>query len=126
LCQNCHHLTELNVKIRNSLSGLRYLISNLAPLLVLCDANDIDSYSDPLAKFEDSQPVVLVHDTTPAGMGLSESLFRRFELLMEKCHALVSSCTCESGCPSCVGPDSENGFGGKQETIFLLSLLQEY
>ncbi len=126
LCQNCHHLTELNVKIRNSLSGLRYLISNLAPLLVLCDANDIDSYSDPLAKFEDSQPVVLVHDTTPAGIGLSESLFRRFELLIEKCHALVSSCTCESGCPSCVGPDSENGFGGKQETIFLLSLLQEY
>jgi DEAD/DEAH box helicase domain-containing protein len=126
LCQNCHHLAELNVKIRNSLSGLRYLFSNLAPLLVLCDANDIDSYSDPLAKFEDSQPVVLVHDTTPAGIGLSESLFRRFDLLIEKCNELVCSCTCESGCPSCVGPDSENGFGGKQETIFLLSLLKEY
>jgi DEAD/DEAH box helicase domain-containing protein len=126
LCQNCHHLAELNVKIRNSLSGLRYLISNLAPLLVLCDTSDIDSYSDPMAKFEDSQPVVLVHDTTPAGIGLSESLFRRFNLLLNKCHDLVRSCTCESGCPSCVGPDSENGFCGKQETIFLLSLLQEY
>jgi DEAD/DEAH box helicase domain-containing protein len=126
LCKNCHHLAELNVKIRNSLSGLRYLISNLSPLLVLCDVNDIDSFSDPLAKFEESQPVVLVHDTIPAGIGLSESLFKRFALLIEKCSDLVNSCTCESGCPSCVGPDSENGFGGKQETIFLLSLLQEY
>jgi DEAD/DEAH box helicase domain-containing protein len=125
LCQNCHHLAELNVKIRNSLSGLRYLISNLAPLLVLCDSNDIDSHSDPQAKFEDSQPIVLVHDTTPAGIGLSESLYQRFDLLIEKCHCLVHSCTCESGCPSCVGPDSENGFGGKQETLFLLSLLKE-
>lgn len=124
LCQNCHHLAELNVKIRNSLSGLSYLIANLAPLLVLCDSNDIESYSDPQAKFDDSQPVVLVHDTTPAGIGLSESLFRRFDLLINKCHDLVSSCTCESGCPSCVGPGSENGFGGKQETIFLLSLIK--
>ncbi len=125
LCQNCHHLAELNVKIRNSLSGLRYLISNLAPLLVLCDSNDIDAYSDPQANFEESQPVVLVHDTTPAGIGLSESLFNRFDILLEKCNDLVRSCTCESGCPSCVGPDSENGFGGKQETIFLISLLKE-
>lgn len=126
LCKNCHRLAELIVKIRNSLSGLRYLISNLAPLLALCDVSDIDSYSDPLAKFEESQPVVLVHDTIPAGIGLSESLFQRFALLLEKCSELVNSCSCESGCPSCVGPDSENGFGGKLETIFLLSLLQEY
>ena len=125
LCQTCHHLAELNVKIRNSLSGLRYMVANLAPLLVLCDSNDIGSYSDPQAKFEDSQPVVIVHDTTPAGIGLSESLFGRFDLLLEKCNDLVRSCTCESGCPSCVGPDSENGFGGKQETIYLLSLLME-
>jgi DEAD/DEAH box helicase domain-containing protein len=125
LCQNCHRLAELTVKIRNSLSGLRYLISNLSPLLVLCDINDLESYSDPKAKFEDMGPVVLVHDTTPAGIGLSKSLYDRIELLLEKCYDLVSTCSCESGCPSCVGPDSENGFGGKQETMFLLSLLKE-
>lgn len=125
LCKTCHRMAELNVKIRNSLSGLRYLLSNLSPLLVLCDVNDLESYSEPQAKFEDMLPVVLVHDTTPAGIGLSKSLFDRIDLLLEKCYALVSTCNCESGCPSCVGPDSENGFGGKRETMFLLSLLKE-
>ena len=48
-----------------------------------------------------------------------------FTLLLDKCYDLVSSCTCDSGCPSCVGPDSENGYGGKPETLFLLELLKK-
>ncbi len=123
LCVDCHRLAEINVKIRNSLSGLRYSIANLAPLIVLCDSNDINSISDPYAKFEELSPVVLVHDIVPGGIGLSETLFEKFDLILQKCFDLVSTCTCENGCPSCVGPISENGEGGKQETLFLLSLL---
>lgn len=124
LCPDCHRMAELNVKIRNCLSGLRYMVSNMAPLLVLCDARDLGSFSDPHAPFENLSPTVLIHDTVPEGIGLSESLFERFPLLMSKCYDLVSTCPCESGCPSCVGPEIENGYGGKPETQFLLELLK--
>ena len=49
LCPDCHRLAEINVKIRNCLSGLRYAMANMAPLLVLCDSRDLGSYSDPHA-----------------------------------------------------------------------------
>ncbi len=124
LCPDCHRLAEVNVKIRSCLSGLRYCIANLSPLLVLCDPEDIGSLSDPQAQFENLAPVVLVHDIVPGGIGLSESLYERFDLLLDKCYQLVSTCPCESGCPSCVGPDFENGMGGKSETLYLLSLLR--
>ncbi len=123
LCPECHKVTELNVKIRSCISGLRYAISNMAPLLVLCDPKDLNSISDPNAPFEDFSPVILIHDTVPGGIGLSESLYERFNLLIQKCYELVATCPCENGCPSCVGPASENGEGGKSETLYLLTLI---
>lgn len=123
LCPDCHKLAEINVKIRSSLSGVRYAFATMAPLLVLCDSRDIDSLSDPTAPFEEYSPVILIHDTVPGGIGLSDSLYERFPLLVQKCYELVTTCPCENGCPSCVGPVSENGEGGKMETIYLLSLL---
>jgi len=124
LCPDCHRLAELNVKIRNCLSGLRYVMFNMAPLLVLCDSRDLGSFSDPHATFENLSPTVLIHDTVPGGIGLSESLFERFPLMIKKCFELVATCPCGSGCPSCVGPDFENGYGGKPETLFLLEILK--
>jgi DEAD/DEAH box helicase domain-containing protein len=123
LCSDCHKLAEVNVKIRSCISGLRYAIYNMAPLLVLCDPRDLGSISDPNSSFEDFSPVVLVHDTIPGGIGLSDSLYERFNLLVQKCYDLIVTCPCENGCPSCVGPASENGEGGKSETLYLISLI---
>ncbi len=123
LCSDCHHKAELNVKIRSCLSGLRYAIANMAPLLVLCDPRDLDSISDPSFLYEEYSPTIMIYDTVPGGIGLSNSLFEDLNQLIQKCSELVSTCPCENGCPSCVGPVSENGEGGKLETIFLLSLI---
>jgi DEAD/DEAH box helicase domain-containing protein len=125
LCPDCHRKAELNVKIRNCVSGLCNALSNMAPLLVLCDTNDLGSYSETHAVFENFLPVILLHDTVPGGIGLSNSLFERFSLLVEKCFDLIATCDCTSGCPSCVGPDFENGNGGKQETLQLLTMFKK-
>ena len=125
LCPDCHRRVELNFKIRSGLSGLKYLLTNLAPLLVLCDSTDLGSYVDPNAKFSNLKPVVLIYDSIPAGIGLSSSLYERFYELLKKCRELLNQCDCKVGCPSCVGPTSEVGIGGKKETSFLLSLLLE-
>jgi DEAD/DEAH box helicase domain-containing protein len=101
------------------------VMSNLAPMLVLCDSNDLGSFSEPKSKFSNFRPVVLLYDSIPGGVGLSEALFRRIKELFKKCLDLVKVCDCQDGCPSCVGPVSESGAGGKKEALYLLSLLLE-
>ena len=123
LCPVCHRLAELNIRMRSALSGLKYLMSNLAHLLVLCESSDLGAYADPNAKFADMNPVILIYDTVPAGIGLSSSLYERVQDLLKQCLMLVNQCECQDGCPSCVGPSSELGIGGKKETRYLLSLL---
>jgi DEAD/DEAH box helicase domain-containing protein len=123
LCPDCHRLVEMNIKIKSALSGLKYLMVNLAPLLVLCDITDLGSYVDQNAKFSNLKPVIMIYDSIPAGMGLSNSLYERVFLLLEKCKDLLVQCECQDGCPSCVGPTSESGSGGKKETRYLLDLL---
>ena len=123
LCQNCHRLVELNVKIRSAISGLNYALFHLAPLQLMCDENDLGSYADPTADFADKQPVILLYDAIPAGMGLTQTLYQQHLALLNNVNDLIAHCECEDGCPSCVGPISETGIGGKKETQYLLSLL---
>ena len=123
LCPNCHRLVELNVKIRSAISGLNYALSHLAPLLVMCDENDLGSFADPAADFAGKQPVILLYDAIPAGMGLTQTLYQEHHNLLANASDLIDHCACEDGCPSSVGPISETGIGGKRETKYLLSLL---
>lgn len=123
LCPDCHRLAELNVKIRSSLSGVKYVMNNLSPLLVMCDNEDIGSVAEASASFANGSPSILLFDMVPAGIGLCEALFTKYEELLEKCYDLVSECGCMDGCPSCIGPASENGIGGKKEAKRLLEML---
>lgn len=123
LCPACHQKAETVVRIRSGLSGLRYVLTQLAPLYVLCDAGDLGSVSDSQSPICEGNPVVLIYDNTAAGIGLSQSLFERHESLLSGALEVVLSCSCSEGCPSCVGVGGENGFAGKQETIALLQIL---
>jgi DEAD/DEAH box helicase domain-containing protein len=123
LCPNCHRLVELNVKIRSAISGLNYALYHLSPLLVMCDENDLGSFADPAADFADKKPVILIYDAIPAGMGLTQMLYKQHRSLLINAKELIDQCECLDGCPSCVGPISEAGIGGKKETAYLLSLL---
>jgi DEAD/DEAH box helicase domain-containing protein len=124
LCPNCHHRTEQSVRIRSGLSGLCYVISHLAPLILMCDEKDLGSFNDPQAKFADMQPSVIIYDQFPGGIGLSESLFKHDDKLIRNAIELIKQCACTDGCPSCVGPAGENGVGGKEPTLAILELLQ--
>ncbi|NMC83940.1 MAG: DEAD/DEAH box helicase [Anaerolineaceae bacterium] len=123
LCSNCHRLVEMNVKIRSAISGLNYSLSHLAPLQVMCDENDLGSYADPAADFADQRPVIMLYDAIPAGMGLAQTLYTHHQTLLNNAADLIDHCACDDGCPSCVGPISETGLGGKKETRYLLTLL---
>ena len=123
LCPTCHKRVEVSVRMRSGLSGLSYILNNLAPLFLMCDAEDLGDYADPECSFADGAPTIVLYDKVPAGIGLSENLYRISQELFVRAYELVSECECKEGCPSCIGPAGENGEGGKQETLALLAIL---
>jgi len=123
LCPPCHHKTEQNVRMRSGLAGLASVLGQLAPLFLMCDSGDLGIYYDPQAAFTDGAPVVVLYDLVPAGIGFSQKLFEMHTDLVIRALELVRECSCEDGCPSCVGPSGENGVGGKQETLAILQEL---
>lgn len=123
LCPNCHKLAENQVRVRSAISGLKYVFQNLSPLIVMCDPSDLGSYADPAAKFAQNKPAILFYDAIPAGVGLSELLFKKFTELLLKSRDLIEHCECTDGCPSCVGPTLTDFVGGKHETLTLINEL---
>jgi DEAD/DEAH box helicase domain-containing protein len=99
------------------------VLHNLAPLFLMCDGEDLGSHSDPQSKMAELNPVVVLYDMVPAGIGLSDTLFTIHDELLARARELVASCPCTSGCPSCVGPAGPGGIGGKEETLAILALL---
>ena len=123
LCPSCHHRVETAVRIRSGLTGLGYVLGNLAPFFLMCDPSDLGIHSDPQSSLADGNPAVVLYDRIPAGIGFSERLFEMHRELVSRAYELVIACECKDGCPSCVGPGGENGYGGKKETIALLEEL---
>ena len=123
LCPSCHHKVEQNVRMRSGLSGLAYVLGNLAPLFLMCDAGDLGTHVEPVESKTFGQPAIVIYDAIPAGIGFSEKLFEMHDELVARALELVSGCPCSDGCPSCVGPGGENGYGGKQEALEILKQL---
>jgi len=123
LCSTCHRQAEMLVRMRSGMAGLAYVLGQLAPLFIMCDPNDLGHHFLPESTLTEDLPVVILYDKVPAGIGLSENIYRIHTELMKAALELVSDCTCHDGCPSCVGVSGENVAGGKQETLAILHLL---
>lgn len=123
LCPSCHRNVERKVRIRSSLAGAAYAIGNIAPFLIMCDREDIGVISEQTSILTGGAPVIILFDNIPGGIGLSERLFDRHLELLKNAREIILNCTCSDGCPTCVGPIGEDGYGGKKETIALLDWL---
>jgi len=109
--------------MRSGLAGLAYVLGNLAPLFLMCDVGDLGSHIEPVENQTFGGPTVVLYDLIPAGIGFSQKLFEIHDELIARALELVSECACTDGCPSCVGPGGENGYGGKQEALAVLEIL---
>ena len=117
LCPTCHRFAEQNVKIRSGLGGFAYLFAQIAPLHLMCDQNDIGYFADPQSKYNQKQPMVVVYDQFPGGIGLSAELYNVADQVIGDCREVILACECRDGCPACVGPSGENGLGGKEAAL---------
>jgi DEAD/DEAH box helicase domain-containing protein len=68
-------------------------------------------------------PTVFIFDAYPGGIGFSELLYKEHERLLSSALALIRSCPCIHGCPSCVGPTLEVGPAAKETVLAILDLI---
>ena len=123
LCPICHKRVEQHVRIRSGLSGVAYLMSNIAPLFLMCDFRDIGYFCEPESELCKKQPVIAIYDQFPGGIGLSAALFEKIDLILQHSLQALNDCPCSQGCPSCVGPAGENGIGGKESARQIIEYL---
>jgi DEAD/DEAH box helicase domain-containing protein len=76
--------------------------------------------SNPREFFE---PNLYLFDAYPGGIGFSEPLFQTHALLVQKTRELIAACTCEQGCPSCVGPAGDLAPRAKEAALAILDRL---
>jgi DEAD/DEAH box helicase domain-containing protein len=116
VCRTCHQRLEAGVRVRSGLDGAAYALTNLAPLYLMCDPQDIgvhvmrgsvqgahqqgNNTAAPLAHL----PAVFLYERIAAGLGFSARLFELHGTLLAAAHDLIAQCPCPNGCPACVGP----------------------
>jgi DEAD/DEAH box helicase domain-containing protein len=125
---------------RDGVIGLAFAMRNVAQLLLMCDGHDIGLSVDggaldravrtggaagrPAALA--AEPNIFIYDNYPGGIGFSRPLYDMHLILLDRTRELVGGCPCESGCPSCVGPEGNTGPHAKAVALQILeSLLRE-
>jgi len=123
---------------RDGVVGLAFAMRNIARLLLMCDRHDIGLSVDggppsllrqhgasarqgphaggaTSARLAEAGPQaaeganIFIYDNYPGGIGFSRPLFDMHLLLLDRTRELIVGCPCESGCPSCVGPEGNTG-----------------
>ena len=123
---------------RDGVIGLAFAMKNVAQLLLMCDGHDIglsvdggsldrSSRKGSLGTIPEAlaaEPNIFIYDNYPGGIGFSRPLFEMHEMLLARTQDLINGCPCQSGCPSCVGPEGNTGpYAKRVASLILLHLL---
>lgn len=106
--------------VERGLVGLAHVLQHVAPLFVMCDPMDLHVIPQRKA-VHSQQPTIFLYDRYPGGIGLSEQVYKEMETILLQAEQLITSCPCESGCPSCVGAADD---GSKELAMTLLRVAQ--
>lgn len=109
---------ESQTELQNGLLGLSNILANSAPIYLMCDPGDIRVIFQVKAPFT-QRPTVYIYDSYPGGVGFSEKLYELHGELYATARKMIEQCSCESGCPSCVGPLNEFSGSGNPKEITL-------
>jgi len=103
-----------------ALLGIANVLVHIAPLYLMCDPFDIRVVPQVRA-LHNKKPTIFFYDRYPGGVGLSEHLYEIHGELLDQAKQIITSCSCLSGCPACVGPIEEVGLLGKKLALDLLT-----
>jgi DEAD/DEAH box helicase domain-containing protein len=105
------------------LHALEHGLIAMLPLFAMCDRWDIGGLSTEM-HWQVGGPAIFIYDGHPGGIGITRKGFDLFEELAASAHKLISSCRCETGCPSCIQSPKCGNLNeplGKAATIAILA-----
>ncbi len=107
------------------LTGLANGLRAMASLLLMCDPRDLGVAitEDITGSLQTWEPDLFLYDNFPGGIGLAAPLHKIRSRLVEVTAQLIGACSCEAGCPSCVGALGEVGERGKEVALRVAGLL---
>ncbi|MCR4435665.1 MAG: DEAD/DEAH box helicase [Clostridiales bacterium] len=111
-------------ELQNGLLGLSNIVSNAAPIYLMCSPRDIRVVYQVKSPFT-QRPTLYIYDNFPGGVGFSDKLFELHRELFKTSREMILHCTCEEGCPSCVGPLNEfsEKANPKEATLRLIDMV---
>jgi len=124
LCRDCHLKAEASQMTQGALTGVANLARHVAALFLMCDVRDLGVFAEVRSVFT-REPTLFIYDSVPAGIGLSERLYRGQAQVLQAAMEQVEACSCEYGCPACIGPVGETDRAAKANTLALLRYLAE-
>lgn len=104
--------------LNNHFEGISHAIKNAAMMVTMTERDDIDAViSGDIVHMDeeeaDNEPVsgnvfrqqvsLYIYDRYEGGLGYSEKIYDLVPQIIENAIRMVSRCTCENGCPACVG-----------------------
>jgi len=120
---------------RDGVVGLSFAMRQVAQLLLMCDRQDIgvsigsgeqSDEVDPRAPISlPDEPRIFIYDNYPGGIGFSQPLFAMHADLLRRTREVIASCSCEHGCPTCVGPVGNTGPLAKLVALRILDRLAQ-
>ncbi|MCP5054059.1 MAG: DUF1998 domain-containing protein, partial [bacterium] len=143
----CLDIIEISSEEKiEAVSGLAYLMRHICAVILMCDVNDLgvavednitkteinrqtarklssNTNPDEINQLRDFEPNIYIYDSYPNGIGFSEVIFNKAEMVFEMVLEAIDRCNCERGCPSCVGPPIRTTDNHKDAAKFMVSLL---
>lgn len=109
-------------QIERGLAGVAHVLANVAPIFLMCEPRDLGVHAETRSPFT-GRPTIFLYDAIPGGVGFAERLFLSHRALIEAARELIRSCSCDAGCPSCVGaPVGEADADAKVVALDLLTI----
>jgi DEAD/DEAH box helicase domain-containing protein len=130
-----HLLEETGLGRAAAIDGLRGIgraLETVATLALMCDPRDIgqtlgdggeDGELPPSgghAPQPGYDPTVFLFDNIPGGVGLAERIYEQAAELVARARALIRGCSCEGGCPLCVGATEATLLGARKRAALAL------
>ena len=110
--------------LNNHFEGICYALKNAAMMTTMTERDDIDAVMSNNAVIPDGrreQMVALyIYDKYEGGLGYSEKIYEVMSRVIENAVRMVEGCSCESGCPACVGDytmDKSMGLWGLKDLL---------
>ena len=94
-------LKAAQLDIAGGLHAAEHAAIAILPLFALCDRNDIGGVSTPFHP-DTGRAQIFIYDAYPGGIGIAEKGFSIIAELWETTLKVITECSCQEGCPSCI------------------------